>query len=83
MISNLIVCALGILEICVGTILIFTCKHPAGLKLAKFLIRDGIDNIVEGIKATVQGREIDLKEFGQRKAVKLFFFTIQFDVQSY
>ena len=80
LISNLIVCALGILEICVGTILIFTCKHPAGLKLAKFLIRDGIDNIVEGIKATVQGREIDLKEFGQRKAVKLFFFTMELAV---
>jgi len=77
LINNIIVFALGILEICVGTALIFSIKHPKVLKFAKFLIRDGIENVVESIKSTIQGEEIDLKDFAKKKAVKLLYFTIE------
>ena len=77
LINNIIVFALGILEICVGTALIFACKHPKALKFAKFLIRDGIENVVESLKNTIQGKEMDLKEFAKKKAVKLLYFTLE------
>ena len=47
LINNIIVFSLGILEICVWTALIFAIKYPKALKFAKFLIRDGIENVVE------------------------------------
>ena len=75
--NNLIVFALGILEICVGAVLIYTCANPKMLKFAKFLIRDGIDNVIESIKSTIEGKEINLKDFAKKKAVKLLYFALE------
>ena len=65
--NNFVVFAIGILEICVGTALIFASKNPKVLKFASFLIRDRIENVVDAVKATVQGKLINLKDFAKKR----------------
>lgn len=70
--NNFVVFATGILEICVGTILIFASKKSKVLKFASFLIRDGIENVVDAVKATIQGKKINFKDFAKKKTVNYY-----------
>ena len=75
--SNFIVFALGVMEFCAGTIILFHAKSPRLIKLAKFLIKEGINDIVQSIKATIKGEEINLVEWGIKKAGKIVSFTLE------
>ena len=76
LLSNLIVFTLGILEICAGTALSFLSKNPKVLKFAKFLIQEGINDVINSVKATINGEEINLKDFALNKAKKILSFTL-------
>ena len=75
--SNLLVFALGILEICAGCIILKFAKSPKLIKLARFLIRQGVSDIYESVKATIDGKEINLKEWGKKKAVEILKFSFE------
>ena len=68
-IGNIIVITLGVLEFCAGTILLQYSLNPKIFKLARFLIREGIKDIIKGVKSTIEGQEIDLKHYGIEKSI--------------
>ena len=70
-IGNIIVITLGVLEFCAGTILLQYSLNPKIFKLARFLIREGIKDIIKGVKSTIEGQEIDLKNFGIEKSINI------------
>ena len=76
LLSNLIVFAIGILEICIGTTLAFFSKNPKVLQLAKFLIQEGVNDIILSVKSTLKGEEINLKDFAKQKAMKTLVFSL-------
>ena len=76
LLSNLIVFALGILEICAGTALFFLSKNPKVLQFAKFLIQEGVNDVIESVKSTIKGQEINLKDFAKQKAMKILAFSL-------
>ena len=76
LLSNLIVFALGILEICAGTALSLLSKNPKVLQFAKFLIQEGVNDVIKSVKATINGEEINLKEFAMQKAAKILAFSL-------
>ena len=75
-IGNIIVITLGVLEFCAGTILLQYSLNPKIFKLARFLIREGIKDIIKGVKSTIEGQEIDLKHYGIEKSIDLTIFAI-------
>ncbi len=54
-IGNIVIIALGVLELCAGAALLAYSANPYIFKLASFLIRAGIKDIVEGVKACIEG----------------------------
>ena len=74
--SNLIVFAIGILEICAGTALFCLSKNPKVLQFAKFLIKEGVNDVIKSVKATLKGEEIDLKKYAIEKAMNLVSFSL-------
>ena len=76
--SNLIVFAIGILEICAGTALFCLSKNPKVLQFAKFLIKEGVNDVIKSVKATLKGEEIDLKKYAIEKAMNLVSFFFNF-----
>ena len=74
--SNSIVFAIGVLEICAGTALFFLSKNPKVLRFAAFLIKEGVNDIIKSIKATLKGEEIDLKKFAIEKAINIISFSL-------
>ena len=76
LLSNLIVFAIGILEICAGTALFYLSKNPKVLELAKFLVTEGFNDVIESVKATLKGEEINLKEFATNKGLKILAFSV-------
>lgn len=76
LLSNLIVFAIGVLEICAGTALFFLSKNPKVLQFAKFLIKEGVDDVIKSVKATIKGEEIDLKNFAIEKGMNILSFSL-------
>jgi len=76
LLSNFIVFAIGICEICIGTALAFMSKNPKVLQLAKFLITEGVNDIILSVKSTLKGEEINLKDFAKQKAMKTLAFSL-------
>ena len=74
--SNFFVFALGVMEFCAGTILLIHGKSPFLNKIARFLIKEGLNDIIKSIKATIKGEEIDLVQFGMEKAGKIMTFCL-------
>ena len=76
LLTNLIVFAIGILEICAGTALFYLSKNPKVLKFAKFLIQEGVSDVIKSVKATINGEEINLADFAMQKATNLLKFSL-------
>ena len=76
LLSNLIVFAIGVLEICAGTALFFLSKNPKVLQFAKFLIKEGVNDVIKSVKATIKGEEIDLKKFAIEKGMSILSFSL-------
>ena len=76
LLSNLIVFAIGVLEICAGTALFFLSKNPKVLQFAKFLIQEGVNDVIKSVKATIKGEEIDLKKFAIEKGMSILSFSL-------
>ena len=76
LLSNLIVFAIGILEICAGTALFYLAKSPRVLQFAKFLIKEGVNDVIESVKATLKGQEINLMDFAKQKGMKILAFSL-------
>ena len=76
LLSNLIVFAIGVLEISAGTALFFLSKNPKVLQFAKFLVKEGISDIIESVKATLKGEEINLKNFAIKKGISILAFSL-------
>ena len=51
-------------EIYTGNILLYYAKSSRLYKLAKFLINEGINDVIKSGKTTLKGKEISLKEWG-------------------
>jgi hypothetical protein len=62
-IGNILIITLGILEFCAGTALLYYSSNPKNFQLARFLIREGIKDVITGVKATINGEEISLKSY--------------------
>ena len=76
-IANLIIIALGVLEFCAGAALLAYSANPYLFKLASYLIREGIKDIVKGVKACIEGEEINLKYYAIEKGISLVCFAIE------
>ena len=76
-IGNIIVIALGIIEFCAGAALLAYSANPYIFKLARYLIREGIKDIVKGVKACIEGEEINLKYYAIEKGISLACFAIE------
>ena len=76
-IGNLIIIALGVLELCAGAALLAYSANPYIFKVARYLIREGIKDIVEGVKACIEGEEINLKCYAIKKGISLACFAIE------
>ena len=46
-----------------GTALLYFLSNPKIFQLARFLIREGIKDIITRVKATINGEEINLKSY--------------------
>ena len=75
--TNIIVFAVGIMEICAGCMILYFAKDIRMIKMAQFLINEGVSDIIESIKATFKDEEINLKEWGKKKAVKIISFSFE------
>ena len=76
-IGNIVVIALGVLELCAGVALLAYSANPYIFKLSSFLIREGIKDLVRGIKASIEGEEINLKYYAIEKGVSLTCFAFE------
>lgn len=76
LLSNFIVFAIGMCEVFFGTTLAFMSKNPKVLQLAKYLIKEGVNNIIQSVKSTLKGEEINLLNFAKQKAVKTLAFYL-------
>ena len=75
-IMNLIIIALGVIEICAGAAILMYSANPLFFKLARYLIREGIKDIVKGVKACIEGKELDIKTYGIEKGLSLVGFAL-------
>ena len=76
-IGNIVIIALGVLEICAGAALLAYSANPYIFKLASFLIREGIKDIAKGVKACIEGEEINLKYYAIEKGISIACFAIE------
>ena len=76
-IGNIVIIALGVLEFCAGAALLAYSANPKIFKLASFLIREGIKDMVKGVKACIEGEEINLKYFAIEKGISIACFAIE------
>ena len=76
-IGNILIIALGVLEFCAGTALLAYSANPYIFKLARFLIREGIKDIVKGVKACIEGEELNLKYYAIEKGISIACFAIE------
>ena len=79
-IGNIIIIALGVLEICAGTALLAYSANPKIFQFASFLIREGIKDIIKGVKACIEGEEINLKYYAIEKGISIACFAIELAV---
>ena len=76
-IGNIVIIALGVLEFCAGAALLAYSANPYVFKLARFLIREGIKDIVKGVKACIEGEEINLKYYAIETGINIACFAIE------
>ena len=76
-IGNLIVIAIGVLEFCLGAVLLTYSANPLIFRFASYLIREGIKDIVKGVKACIDGEEINLKSYAIDKGISLVGFALE------
>jgi hypothetical protein len=76
-IGNLIIIALGVLELCLGTILLAYSSNPLFFKIACYLIREGVKDVIKGVKACIDGEEINLKNYAIEKGISLVGFALE------
>ena len=79
-IGNLIVITLGIVELCIGTVLLAYSANPMIFQIARAFIREGIKDLIKGVSACIKGEEIDLKTYGIEKVVSLVGFALELAV---
>jgi hypothetical protein len=77
-IGNITIITIGILEFCAGTALLFFSSNPKIFQLAQFLIREGIKDIIPGVKATINGEEISLKSYVIEKGISITCFALEY-----
>ena len=51
--------------------------NPKIFQLARFLIREGIRDIVKGVKATIEGEEISFKSYAIEKGIAISCFALE------
>ena len=76
-IGNIIVIALGVLELCAGAALLMFSTNPYFFKIARYLIREGIKDIVKGVAVSIKAEEINLKNYAIEKGVSLACFSLE------
>ena len=76
-IGNLIIIALGVLELCAGAALLSFSSNPKFFKIARYLIRECIKDISKGVMASINGEEINLKSYAIEKGVSLACFSLE------
>jgi len=52
-------------------------SNPKIFQLARFLIREGIRDIVKGVKATIEGEEISFKSYAIDKGIAITCFALE------
>jgi hypothetical protein len=76
-IGNLVVIAIGVLEFCLGTVLLAYSANPLIFRCAFYLIREGIKDVVKGVKACIDGEEINLKSYAIEKGISVVGFALE------
>ena len=76
-IGNLIIIALGILELAIGTALLAYSTNPKIFQIARYFIREGIKDVIKGVKACIDGEEINLKNYAIEKGISLVGFALE------
>ena len=67
--KNYLVLAVGVIEVAVGAVILFKAgTNQKCRQLAFFLIKQGFNDIVESFQKALEGKEINLKEWGLKKA---------------
>ena len=75
-IMNLIIIALGIIELCAGAAILMLSPNPSFFLLARYLIREGISDIIKGVKACIKNEEINIKSYFIEKGISLVGFAL-------
>ena len=69
--KNYLVFTVGVVEMAVGTLILIEGFGDIKLmKFGAFLIRQGFNDIIESFEKAIEGKEIDLKEWGERKLIE-------------
>jgi len=76
-IGNLIIIALGILEFALGAALLAYSSNPKIFQIACYFIREGIKDVIKGVKACIDGEEINLKNYAIEKGISLVGFALE------
>ena len=53
-------------------------SNPKIFQLARFLIWEGIKDIITGVKATINGEEINLKSYAIEKGISITCFALEY-----
>ena len=77
-IGNILIVTIGILEFCAGTALLYFSSNPQIFQLARFLIREGIKDVITGVKATINGEEISFKSYAIEKGISITCFALEY-----
>ena len=75
-IGNIIVITVGVMQVCLGAVILMYASTPIMFKFARYLIKEGIKDIIKGVKATIDGEEINLKSFALEKGLSLVGFAL-------
>ena len=68
--TNYIVLVVGVIEVVVGTLIVIYAPGPKLQQFGKFLIKQGFNDIVEAFKSALEGKGINMKDWGERKAIE-------------
>ena len=69
--KNYLVFFFGVVEVVAGGLLIYFCGESKFLRdFGFFLIRQGFNDIILAITKALEGKEIDLKDWGEKKAIE-------------
>jgi GNAT superfamily N-acetyltransferase len=63
--------------LCLGTILLAYSSNPLFFKIACYLIREGVKDVIKGVKACIDGEEINLKNYAIEKGISLVGFALE------